>query len=70
MQRIRVKSSNIKSIGYDVNTKVLEVEFNTGSIYQYSNVPKHEYDNLLSSTSKGRYMNTHIKEQYICVKVR
>ena len=38
MERIRVRSSNIASIGYDNNTQVLEVEFKTASVYDIANL--------------------------------
>jgi len=70
MDRIQVSSGNIRSVGYDVDGKVLEVEFHSGSIYQYLNVPEHEYEGLLNASSKGRYLNTHIKGRYADVQVR
>jgi len=60
IQRIRVKSSNIHSIGYDVASKTLQVEFLNGNIYQYCNVPVHVYNELMKSTSKGKYFNSKI----------
>jgi hypothetical protein len=70
MERINVASSNINSIGYDEATNTLEVEFQSGSIYQYSGVPEDEYEGLLSASSKGRYLNTHIKDRYAHIQVR
>lgn len=70
MNRIKVVSSNISSIGYDANRKILEVEFQSGSIYQYSGVPEHEYKGLLNTASKGKYLNTRIKDCYAYVQVR
>jgi len=32
MKRIDVASSNIKSIGYDIDLKILEIEFHSKSI--------------------------------------
>jgi hypothetical protein len=40
MERHSVTSSNVKSIGYDASSSTLEVEFNSGGIYQYYSVPK------------------------------
>lgn len=70
MDRISVQSSNIRSIGYKTDRKVLEIEFKSGSIYQYSGVPEYEYEGLLNSSSKGRYLNTHIKDRYAYIQVR
>jgi len=70
MDRIQVSSGNIRSVGYDVDRGILEVEFHSRSIYQYSGVPEQEYKGLLNASSKGRYLNTHIKGGYACIQVR
>ncbi len=64
MERYSVASSNIASIGYDAGTETLEVEFLSGSIYQYYNVPQNIYDQLMQAGSKGRFLNTYIKNAY------
>jgi hypothetical protein len=51
MERRSVNSSNLLSIGYDPQTSTLEVEFRTGSIYQYEGVPTDIFDGLMSSSS-------------------
>ena len=64
MQRYSVASSNIASIGYDATTETLEIEFWSGSVYQYYNVPQNVYDHLMAEGSKGRFLNTYIKNAY------
>ena len=64
MQRYSVASSNIASVGYDPATETLELEFLSGSIYQYYNVPGNMYDQLMKEGSKGRFVNTYIKNAY------
>ena len=66
----RVNSTNICSVGYDPLTKILEIEFNSGGIYQYFNVPKSEYEALMSASSHGSYFHAYIKDQYACEKIR
>jgi len=70
MDRVTIVSSNIRSIGYDPESSTLEVEFNTGNIYQYSNVSESEYEGLMNSASKGRYLNKNIKGRYQDTKIR
>ncbi len=70
MDRIPVVSSNICSFGYDPTSSILEVEFNSGSIYQYLDVPESEYEGLMNAASKGRYLNRNIKGHYEDIKVR
>ncbi len=64
MERYSVASSNISSIGYDAGTDTLEVEFLSGAIYQYYNIPQNMYDQLMQAGSKGRFLNTYIKNAY------
>ncbi len=69
MERITVSSSNIRSIGYDASSSTLEVEFKSGSIYQYMGVPQNEYDSLMNAASIGRHLNSNIKGRYRYVEV-
>ena len=64
MFRISVASSNLRSIGYDASTHILEIEFNSFAIYQYSNVPVNIYNGLMSASSKGHYFSEFIKDKY------
>ena len=64
MERQRVTSTNIRSIGYDATNETLEVEFNSGGLYQYFNVPETVYTALMRASSKGRYLNDQIKDRY------
>lgn len=64
MDRNYVVSSNIASIGYDEATETLEVEFLNRSVYQYYNVPGGLYEKLMQESSKGRFLNTYIKNAY------
>ncbi len=64
MERKPVTSSNIKSVGYNEVKRILEIEFNNGSIYEYSSVPKEVYDSLINASSKGKYFNVSIKKGF------
>lgn len=64
MDRNPVASSNIASVGYDEATQTLEVEFLSGAIYQYYNVPVNMFDQLMKEPSKGRFLNAYIKNAY------
>jgi len=69
MERISVRSSNIKSIGYDEYIKTLEIEFNSGDIYQYFNVPLIKYRSLMSASSDGSYFYHNIRNKYKWSKI-
>ena len=61
IQFTEVKSSNIISIGHDGTN--LYVNYKSGA-YKYENVDKSVYESLISSESKGRFMNENIKGKY------
>lgn len=68
MKRKPVQSTSIKSVGYDQQTKVLEIEFNSG-VYQYANVLPGVYAELMAAESAGRYFAANIKNKYTATKV-
>ena len=70
MDRNLVSSSNIRSIGYEASSLILEVEFKSGSVYQYMGVPQSEYESPINAISIGRYLNSNIKEHYQYMQVR
>ena len=71
MERTRVSSSNLESVGYDPETSVLEVAFLNGGVYQYSGVPAPVYSGLMSASSHGSYFDAHVKKAgYSFRKVR
>lgn len=62
MERQHVSSSNIASIGYDQDNMVLEIEFLSGAIYQYYDVPQSIYEGLIAADSHGKYLAAYIKK--------
>lgn len=64
MERVHVSSSNIHSIGCDLTSNTLEVQFLTGSVYQYYNVPSSVHSGLMSASSHGSYLAAHVKGVY------
>ena len=70
MHRTSVNSSNIQSIGYDSQSSILEVEFTSGDIYQYFNVPDYLYQQFLGALSQGQFLNDYIRYNYRYQKVR
>ncbi len=69
MNRTSVSSTNIRSVGYDRSSAILEVEFISGDIYQYFDVPENLYGGLMGSSSKGSFLKDHIKYNYRYQKV-
>lgn len=60
MEMTPVNSSNIASVGYDMETATLRVEFLKGAIYDYYGVPSDLYEGLLYAGSKGGYHRQYI----------
>ena len=61
IERLPLKSSSLKSAGYDPVRLVLEIEFASGDVYQYENIIPRIYDGFINSESKGTYLNKVIK---------
>lgn len=62
MKRTPVDSKNIKSLGFDPKTGVLEIEFINGRVYRYTG--KHmeqHHQSMMHSTSIGEYFNAQLR---------
>jgi hypothetical protein len=70
MFREPVVSTSIASIGFDADNETLEVEFVSGSVYRYRNVEEDVYERLLAAPSKGAFFNEHIKDAYLCERMK
>lgn len=62
MELIKVDSSNIGRVGYQ-NGDLL-VEYKSGTLYRYKKVPRTIYEEFINAESKGRFMNSNIKNKY------
>ena len=62
--REAVGSTSLKSVGYDANSKTLEVEFNNGGIYRYFAVPVETHRELMKSGSKGKFFTANIRGKF------
>ena len=62
--RVPLDSKALRSAAYDAETETLEIEFATGSIYQYVDVPADVYTWLLKAKSKGRYVTDVISKKF------
>lgn len=62
MKRKPVKSSQIKSVGYNANSNTLEIEFaNGGTVYQYANFSPDDFKALMAAESIGSHFHKVIK---------
>ncbi len=64
MERAPVVSESVASVGFDEGSSTLEVEFSSGSVYQYFDVPQTVFEELVGADSIGTYLNRSIKGSY------
>ena len=64
MQRHRVTSTTVLSVGYDDRTAVLEIEFAEGQVYEYYMVPPSVFHGLMKAESPGRFFGEFIRDKF------
>lgn len=69
MIRNPVSSTSIQSIGYEPETSTLEIEFQSGEVYDYFDVPLQIYADFMKSDSHGQFFLRNIRDQYAYRKV-
>ncbi|HXX11336.1 MAG TPA: KTSC domain-containing protein [Burkholderiales bacterium] len=64
MERKKVNSSQIRSVGYDSATQVLEVELTDGTIWQYSKVPSEVHRRFMAAPTMISFYRDSIEDDY------
>jgi hypothetical protein len=70
MERKRVNSGTLRSVGYDSRNRILEVEFTRGSIVQYTGVSEVLHCGLMGAASAASYFKDRIEEDFPSRRVR
>ena len=70
MDRKRIIASSIRAVGYDAAQQVLEIEFSSGAIVQYTDVSPEVHRRFMSSPSPGSFDQDQIDEHFPSRKVR
>ena len=70
IELLPVCSSMAASVGYDFDREVLQIEFNNGTVYQYSDIEPETWIELQSTDSIGEFYNHEIKGNYPSEKIR
>ena len=70
MTRTKVSADILRSIGYDPDTELLELEFTSGDIYDYQKVKPYLYMGLMNSNTKDAYYNKYIRDNYEVEKIK
>jgi len=63
-------TGNLRSIGYDEEKEILEIEYNLGFIYQYHKVPKSVYEKLMSEKNKIVFVQERIAKQFRSQRIK
>ena len=64
MERKRVNSSKLRSVGYDEKTQTLEIEFSNGQVYQYVKVYPEVYRRFVAAPNPTAFYEDKIAEDY------
>ncbi len=64
MQPIAIESTTLATIAYHGPTRLLQLEFRTGPVYHYFEVPSQIFEGLMQATSKGTYFNRDIRGRF------
>jgi len=64
MYMISVSSNQLEAVGYDERLKLLHIQFVTGALYEYYDVPKNIYIGLITAPSAGKYFHEYVKGVY------
>ena len=68
VKRKPLESRTIRSVGYVARRQILEIEFQSGAVYQYLDVPQKVHEELIGAKSKGQYFNREIRDDYEFVR--
>ncbi len=69
MERKRVNSSRIRSVGYDERNQLLEVELSNGTVYQYSRVSPEVHRRFMAAPNPTSFYDDRIAEEYTARRV-
>jgi len=64
MERKKVNSSNIRTVGYEASSQILEVELSDGTIWEYSRVPSEVHRRFMAAPTMISYYRDNIEEDY------
>lgn len=70
MERKKVSSSSIRSVGYDERARLLEVEFSDGRVTQYSGVSAEIHRRMMSTPSIVSYFRDNVEESFAAKRVK
>jgi hypothetical protein len=70
MDRKKVASSGLRSVGFDERNRVLEIEFSDGRIVQFSGVSAEVHRRLVGAPSMLSYYRDNIEESFTAKRIK
>jgi YD repeat-containing protein len=64
MERKRVNSSKLRSVGYDEASRTLEIEMSNGQVFQYVGVYPEVHRRLMAAPNPTSFFDDKIAEEY------
>jgi hypothetical protein len=61
MDRVAVKSSNVKAVGYDRKKHILEIEFLNDTLYNYKPISESQFIDFILAPSKGKWIHENLR---------
>lgn len=64
MEMKRINSGKLRAVGYDARARILRVEFDNGSVMDYSGVGDEVFRRLASSSAAWSYFRDNVDEEF------
>lgn len=64
MEKTNIDTRLIKSMGYDKEKKIMEVEFTSDMIHQYRNFPEDLYNEMIKNKNIDKFFKINIVNRY------
>ncbi|MBV8093843.1 MAG: KTSC domain-containing protein [Acetobacteraceae bacterium] len=61
---MQLDSRVLQTAAYDGQLASLQIQFRSGAVYHYFEVPRQTYQELLQAESKGQYFNSQIRNRF------
>ena len=69
MEMKKINSGKLRAIGYDARARLLQVQFDDGSVLQYSGVGEEVWRRLSGSGAAWSYYRDNIEEEFSAKRV-
>jgi YD repeat-containing protein len=70
MERKRLNSSKIRSVGYDAKAQLLEIEFSDGKVVQYRGVSPEVHRQFMAAPSATSFFEDKIDESFPSSRIK